>query len=166
MDFAELSGALFVYALTCAIFALIGKNRTIGYGVTFLLCLLLSPAVGALVASFSEKKAPKFTEVKKEDTIINQEKTNNSDTGSTPPNKIDDTKSTSKVSQECSDTESTYYLVVFWFIMAVLSFVIMFIAISFDWESGTIVIFFIFTVVFAMFGMLSNSANQKNNRKD
>lgn len=75
MDFTELSGALFVHALTCAVFALIGKNRTIGYGGAFLLCFFLSPAIGALIASFSEKKAPKFTEVKNEDITPKQEKT-------------------------------------------------------------------------------------------
>lgn len=165
MDFTEFSGALFIYALTCAIFALIGRNRTIGYGVTFLLCLLLSPAVGALIASFSEKKTPKFTEVKNNDTTPKQEKTGESNTPA--PQKTNDVTPIPKVPQERSDT--TYRGIgILLFIMAALNMVVMILAICFVAEPSLILPFFISAVVFVTLGMLSCSKadQQKQEEKD
>lgn len=76
----EITEVLFIHVITSLIFALVGRNRSIGYGVTLLLCLLLSPAIGALIAVNSEKQSTKFTEVKKEDIAQNQEKTENNNT--------------------------------------------------------------------------------------
>jgi len=47
------------YIILCLIVASIGSDRKIGYGGTFLVCLFLSPIIGALFAIASERKTAK-----------------------------------------------------------------------------------------------------------
>jgi hypothetical protein len=46
-----------------ALVALLGKNRKIGYGWSFALCLFLSPLIGVIFILFSKKKEIEFVEV-------------------------------------------------------------------------------------------------------
>jgi len=46
-----------------ALVALIGKNRKIGYGWSFVLCLFLSPIIGLIIILFSKKKDVEFVDV-------------------------------------------------------------------------------------------------------
>ena len=39
-----------------ALVALLGRNRRIGYGWSFVLCLFLSPIIGLIIILFSKKK--------------------------------------------------------------------------------------------------------------
>jgi len=50
-----------------ALVALLGKNRKIGYGWSFVLCLFLTPLVGLIIILFSKKNdAVEFIEINKE----------------------------------------------------------------------------------------------------
>jgi hypothetical protein len=50
-----------------ALVALLGKNRKIGYGWSFVLCLFLTPLVGLIIILFSKKNnAIEFVEINKE----------------------------------------------------------------------------------------------------
>jgi len=57
---------LIIAILISALVALIGKDRNIGYGWSFVLCLFLSPIIGLIIILFSKKKDVEFVEVKKE----------------------------------------------------------------------------------------------------
>lgn len=58
---------LFFLAIISALVALLGSNRKIGYGWSFVLCLFLSPIIGIIIILFSKKNdAVDFVEVKKE----------------------------------------------------------------------------------------------------
>lgn len=57
---------LIIAILISALVALIGKDRKIGYGWSFVLCLFLSPIIGLIIILFSKKKDVEFVEVKKE----------------------------------------------------------------------------------------------------
>lgn len=64
----EIVGSLLGWGLMCALCALAGKNRSIGYFWTFvLLCLCLSPLIGLIIALCSKKKGTEFSEVKNTD---------------------------------------------------------------------------------------------------
>jgi hypothetical protein len=39
-----------------ALVALLGKDRKIGYGWSFLLCIFISPVIGLIIILFSKKK--------------------------------------------------------------------------------------------------------------
>ncbi len=67
MEIEEFFACLILHTIFSSIFALVGKNREIGYGTTFALCFFLSAAVGACIASGSKKKESKFIEIKKDD---------------------------------------------------------------------------------------------------
>jgi hypothetical protein len=57
----------FILAVISALVALLGMNRKIGYGWSFVLCLFLSPIIGLILILFSKKKSTvEYTEVKKE----------------------------------------------------------------------------------------------------
>lgn len=57
--------------ILAALVALIGKNRKIGYGWSFALCLFLSPIIGLIIILFSKKKdTVEFIDVRK-DSYIN-----------------------------------------------------------------------------------------------
>jgi len=43
------------FVIIAALVALLGKNRKIGYGWSFLLCLFLSPIIGLIIILFSKK---------------------------------------------------------------------------------------------------------------
>ena len=60
---SEIITRLIVWVIMCALFALVGKNRKIGYGWTFVLCLFLSPIIGLIIALCTKKKDTDFTEV-------------------------------------------------------------------------------------------------------
>ena len=55
-----------ILVIISALVALIGKNRKIGYGWSFVLCLFLSPIIGLIIILFSKKKDVEFIDVKKE----------------------------------------------------------------------------------------------------
>ena len=57
---------LFFIAM-CALVALIGRNRKIGYGWSFFACLFLSPIVGLIITLCSKKKDVEFVDVQKDD---------------------------------------------------------------------------------------------------
>ena len=50
-----------------ALVALLGKNRKIGYGWSFVLCLFLTPIIGLIIILFSKKKDVEFIDVPKDD---------------------------------------------------------------------------------------------------
>ncbi len=54
---------LLVNVIISALVALIGKNRKIGYGWSFVLCLFLSPIIGLIIILFSKKKDVEFVDV-------------------------------------------------------------------------------------------------------
>ncbi|MBN1182367.1 MAG: hypothetical protein JXB49_08785 [Bacteroidales bacterium] len=49
-----------VAVIISALVALIGKDRKIGYGWSFVLCLFLSPIIGLIIILFSKKKDVEF----------------------------------------------------------------------------------------------------------
>lgn len=55
-----------ILVIISALVALIGKNRKIGYGWSFVLCLFLSPIIGLIIILFSKKKDVEFVDVPKE----------------------------------------------------------------------------------------------------
>jgi len=58
---------LFFLAIISALVALLGSNRKIGYGWSFILCLFLSPLIGAIIILFSKKvNSVDFVDVKDE----------------------------------------------------------------------------------------------------
>lgn len=58
---------IFILIAISALVALIGKNRKIGYGWSFVLCLFLSPIIGLIIILFSKKKDVQFVEVSKDE---------------------------------------------------------------------------------------------------
>ena len=59
-------GTLVALVIFSALVALLGKDRNIGYGWSFVLCLFLSPIIGFIIILFSKKKEVEFIEVGKE----------------------------------------------------------------------------------------------------
>ena len=61
---------LVILVIISALVALLGKNREIGYGWSFVLCLFLSPIIGLIIILCSKKNdAIEFVDVKKENQI-------------------------------------------------------------------------------------------------
>ena len=60
---SEIVGSLIGWLIMCALCALVGKKRSIGYGWTFVLCLFVSPLIGMIIALCSKKKDTNFTEI-------------------------------------------------------------------------------------------------------
>lgn len=58
---------LFILLIGSALVALIGKNRKIGYGWGFVLCLFLSPIIGLIIILFSKKKDVEFIDIPKKE---------------------------------------------------------------------------------------------------
>lgn len=58
---------IFILVIVSALVALIGRNRKIGYGWSFVLCLFLSPIIGLIIILFSKKKDVEFIDVPKDD---------------------------------------------------------------------------------------------------
>lgn len=54
---------LFLLVIFAALFALLGKNRKIGYGWSFVLCLFLSPIIGVIIILFSKKNDVEFVDI-------------------------------------------------------------------------------------------------------
>lgn len=58
---------LLILVVISALVALLGRNRKIGYGWSFVLCLFLSPIIGLIIILFSKKvDNVDFVDVKKE----------------------------------------------------------------------------------------------------
>ena len=49
-----------------ALIALLGKDRKIGYGWSFVLCLFLSPIIGLIIILLSKKNEVEFMDIKKD----------------------------------------------------------------------------------------------------
>ena len=61
---------IIILVILAALVALLGKNRKIGYGWSFVLCLFLSPIIGLIIILFSKKNdAIDFVDVKKENEL-------------------------------------------------------------------------------------------------
>jgi hypothetical protein len=58
----EQFAVLIVAVIISALVALIGKDRKIGYGWSFVLCLFLSPIIGLIIILFSKKKDVEFVD--------------------------------------------------------------------------------------------------------
>lgn len=52
--------ALIFNIILCALVALLGRKRKIGYGWSFVLCLFLSPVIGLIITLCSKKKEVEF----------------------------------------------------------------------------------------------------------
>lgn len=48
------------WVIICALIALLGRKRKIGYGWSFVLCLLVSPLIGLIITLCSKKKDVDF----------------------------------------------------------------------------------------------------------
>ena len=48
------------WVIICALIALLGRKRKIGYGWSFVLCLLVSPIIGLIITLCSKKKDVDF----------------------------------------------------------------------------------------------------------
>ncbi len=58
---------LLILVVISALVALLGRNRKIGYGWSFVLCLFLSPIIGLIIILFSKKvDSVDFVDIKKE----------------------------------------------------------------------------------------------------
>lgn len=57
--------SILVWLLICALVALLGQNRKIGYGWGLFFCLLLSPLIGLIIILCSQKKKVEFVDVDK-----------------------------------------------------------------------------------------------------
>ena len=57
---------LIIFIPLCALIALLGKNREIGYGWGFLLCMFLTPIIGLIIILFSKKIDVDFVDMEKE----------------------------------------------------------------------------------------------------
>ena len=57
---------LLILVVIAALVALLGRNRKIGYGWSFVLCLFLSPIIGLIIILFSKKvDSVDFVDIKK-----------------------------------------------------------------------------------------------------
>lgn len=65
----EIVGKLILGIALCALVALLGKNRKIGYGLSFIACFFLSPLIGIIIILCSKKKNAEY--------INNKDDTNN-----------------------------------------------------------------------------------------
>jgi len=57
---------ILILVIISALVALIGQNRKIGYGLSFVLCLFLSPIIGLIIILFSKKKDVEFVDIKED----------------------------------------------------------------------------------------------------
>lgn len=58
---------LLFLVIISALVALLGQNRKIGYGWSFVLCLFLSPIIGIIIILLSKKKDVEFIDIPKEE---------------------------------------------------------------------------------------------------
>lgn len=52
-----------IWIVVCLLLALIGKDRKIGYGWSFVICLFASPLIGLIVMLCSEKKETDYIDM-------------------------------------------------------------------------------------------------------
>jgi len=58
---------ILLLVILAALVAMLGRNRKIGYGWSFVLCLFLSPVIGVIIILFSKKNdSVNFIDVNKE----------------------------------------------------------------------------------------------------
>lgn len=58
---------IIILVILAALVALLGKDRKIGYGWSFVICLFLSPIIGVIIILFSKKnKTIDFIDVNKD----------------------------------------------------------------------------------------------------
>lgn len=57
---------MFLIALSVLV-GLLGRNRKIGFGLSFVLSLFLSPLIGLVITLFSKKNDVEFVDVQSED---------------------------------------------------------------------------------------------------
>lgn len=56
-----------IFIIIAALVALLGKDRKIGYGWSFVLCIFLSPIIGLIIILFSKKNSDiEFIDVKED----------------------------------------------------------------------------------------------------
>lgn len=58
---------LFLDIILCLLIALLGKNRSIGFGWSFVLCFFASPIIGLIITLCCKKKDVEFADVQKND---------------------------------------------------------------------------------------------------
>ena len=63
----ENAAPILIGVIISALVALLGKDRNIGYGWSFVLCLFLSPIIGLIIILFSKKKDVEFIDIPKDD---------------------------------------------------------------------------------------------------
>lgn len=69
----EVMPKLLIFVIFSALVAMLGSNRKIGYGWSFVLCLFLSPIIGLIIILFSKKNdAVQFVDVKKDSQEIKE----------------------------------------------------------------------------------------------
>ena len=56
-----------IWLILAALIALLGKDRKIGYGWSFVLCLFLSPIIGLIIILFSKKNDVEFIDIPKDE---------------------------------------------------------------------------------------------------
>ena len=61
---------LIFLVMISALVALLGRNRKIGYGWSFVLCLFLSPIIGLIIILFSKRKGVEFVSVDKKNICL------------------------------------------------------------------------------------------------
>jgi hypothetical protein len=55
-----------IAAFLATLVGLVGKNRKIGFGWSFVLSLFLSPVIGLIITLFSKKKDVQFVDINRE----------------------------------------------------------------------------------------------------
>ncbi|MCH5179081.1 MAG: hypothetical protein J1F13_05290 [Prevotellaceae bacterium] len=56
-----------VWLISALLIALLGRNRTIGYGWSLALCLFVSPLIGLIIILCCKKKDVEFVDVQEKD---------------------------------------------------------------------------------------------------
>lgn len=59
-----MAGIVILWIILSILFASLGRNRKIGFGRAFLICILLSPLIGLIVVLISEKHAESLMKLK------------------------------------------------------------------------------------------------------
>ena len=58
-------GKIVIWIIMCALVAMLGRNRKIGYGWSLFFCVILSPLIGLIIIFCSKKKETEFIDVNK-----------------------------------------------------------------------------------------------------
>ncbi len=60
---------LIILVIISALVALLGRNRRIGYGWSFVLCVFLSPIIGVIIILLSRKNSVEFVSIEGDNKI-------------------------------------------------------------------------------------------------